>query len=221
MEAKDKKMESMVLPVLGTGHQGLSPQEVIKNLLPPAIAALQRSRHLARISFVEKDRAKAEKLDGAVNEFLGRKEIRLPKYDLMESLKKDILRNAAKAHGIRPQTTLFDEISTVFRSSNFRSFEVGILARRLVEFAVDDLIPKKKRFLDLYKRIELLPNQNVAAWISSYMHVLRIFGNESAHERDLKRRPKRVSEEDFIICLFCMSRILDFWLETESKSPLS
>ena len=216
-EAKGIETTSMTLPILATGDQQLDPGTVIQEMLPPAIETLQRSPSLNRISFVSRDPKIAEALDQAINEYLGREEIQLPKDDLIKDLKKGIQQRATKALATYPQSDLFNEIHEVFRRTECRSFEVGILARRLVEFAVDDLIAKKSRSKDLFQKIELLPNQKIAAWISSYMHVLRIFGNESAHERDRDRMPKQLSEEDFMISLFCMSRVLEFWIDSKSK----
>ena len=70
--------------------------------------------------------------------------------------------------------------------------------------------------IDLFKKIETLHNRNIAQWISSYMHVLRIFGNESAHERNTHRMPSELTENDFIISLFCLNRVLQFWLDTKT-----
>ena len=48
------------------------------------------------------------------------------------------------------------------------------------------------------------------------MHTLRIFGNEAAHERDAtERRPQTLTERDLAVCLFCLERIVAFWLETK------
>ena len=91
----------------------------------------------------------------------------------------------------------------------------GVLARRLIEFVVDDLIRSTGGTpgIDLFQKIETLHNRNIAQWISSYMHVLRIFGNESAHERNKDRVPSELTENDFIISLFCLNRVLQFWLD--------
>ena len=133
--------------------------------------------------------------------------------------KNDILNLSAQACHNNPDIKLFLEIQDVFRRTDLRSFEAGVLARRLIEFVVDDLIRSSGGTpgIDLFKKIETLHNRNIAQWISSYMHVLRIFGNESAHERNTHRMPSELTENDFIISLFCLNRVLQFWLDTKTN----
>ena len=59
---------------------------------------------------------------------------------------------------------LFLEIQDVFRRTDLRSFEAGVLARRLIEFVVDDLIRSSGDTpgIDLFKKIETLHNRNIA-----------------------------------------------------------
>jgi hypothetical protein len=55
----------------------------------------------------------------------------------------------------------------------------------------------------------------VADWICRYLHTLRVFENESAHEKGHERRtPPALSEADIALCFFCILRVLDFWVET-------
>ena len=61
-------------------------------------------------------------------------------------------------------------------------------------------------------KIDELSNRGVAGWIRSYMHVLRMLGNESAHEKDNSgKRPAFASEDDLVISLFCLLRVWNFW----------
>ena len=70
--------------------------------------------------------------------------------------------------------------------------------------------------IDLFKKTETLHNRNIAQWISSYMHVLRIFGNESADERNQGRVANELTENDFIISLFFLNRVLQIWSDTKA-----
>ena len=99
----------------------------------------------------------------------------------MKSLKKDIVDGyQSQPCQLRREPVLGNPRSFPV-VSDLRSFEAGVLARRLIEHVVDDLIRSAggKPGTDLFKKIESLHNRNAAQWISSYMHVLRIFGNES------------------------------------------
>jgi hypothetical protein len=46
------------------------------------------------------------------------------------------------------------------------------------------------------------------------MHVLRVLGNESAHERQIDvRHPPTVTDADLSVVLLCAKRIIEFWIE--------
>jgi hypothetical protein len=75
-----------------------------------------------------------------------------------------------------------EDLRRIIASEMCQGFELEIGARRLVEFLVNDLMADRKRS-ELYKRIDALGQLGIADWICSYRHVLRIFGNESAHQR--------------------------------------
>lgn len=214
LQSKGINIQSITMPLLGSGEQGIDREEIIKTLLPICKEALSNSSNLKSITFVERKLEKAKEIDLAINKFLGRTELQFPKNKVMESLKNEILDLAGQASHKNPKVNLFREIQSVFRREDLRSFEAGVLARRLIEFIVDDLISSKEEStgIDLFKKIETLHNRNIAQWISSYMHVLRIFGNESAHERNKDRMPSELTENDFIISLFCLNRVLQFWL---------
>lgn len=92
-----------------------------------------------------------------------------------------------------------------------RSFEVGILARRFVESMVNFILPSNKPVHNLAKGIDLTAQYKIAPWIRSYMHTLRLIGNESAHEKSTEgRRPPFVGEDDLVLTLFCIQRLLIF-----------
>jgi hypothetical protein len=94
---------------------------------------------------------------------------------------------------------------------------VGILGRRLAEFVADDLLKRPTTSPDLTRKIEQLAEKKVANWIRSYMHTLRLLGNESAHEKPSDDRyPPFVSAEDLALCLFCAQRVLSFWCQLKT-----
>ena len=217
LHSKQIETQSILMPLLGGGEQGISRAGIIRTLLPRCQEALSTSQKLQRITFAERDPEKALEIDRAISEVLGRKELKFPRNEVMESLRNEILTLASQAAQSHPETELFSEITNVFRRQDLRSFEAGVLARRLVEFVVDDVIRKDGSTpgIDLYNKIETLHNRKVSMWMSSYMHLLRIFGNESVHERYDDRLPSELTENDFIISLFCLNRVLRFWLDTE------
>jgi Domain of unknown function (DUF4145) len=215
LEMKGVKIQTLALPVLASGNQQQDPAVIIKELLDNSLKYMNHSLCMKRILFVEKKDERARQLDEAMNEELGRVGVVLPKRELFEGLRKEVLKNIgnAKALAQTKKHELFNDARRLIASDQVRSFELGIISRRLVEFIVDDISPSNKSY-DLMRKIEDLKATEIAEWIKSYMHVLRIFGNESAHDK-LKpnRRPPSVTEADMALCLFCLQRVLQFWVE--------
>jgi hypothetical protein len=161
---------------------------------------------------VEKDTERAAALSEALNRLLGRPRVELPKGRLVVDLKLELCARLDQELVLN-DVALFREMRRLLAQDDVRSFEIGMLARRLVEFVVDDLLGRSSVSESLAARIARLREKGVASWIQSYMHTLRFFGNESAHEKSIAgQRPPYVSEDDLAICLFCVQRLIDFWM---------
>jgi hypothetical protein len=214
LDAKGVEVASVAMPLVGAGSQGITPESVMAALLPAARKALSRLPCLTTIRFVEIDPGRVAALDQAMNNLLGRSKVTLPKSQLIGSLKTEIVTSLDSAAHFSPtaQSRLFDDMRRILGGETARSFEVGLLGRRLAEFVADDLLGGSK--IDLVMKIKNLGPLGVAPWIRGYMDTLRLLGNESAHEQSgHKRVPSYVSEEDLAVCLFCIQRILSFWLD--------
>lgn len=223
LEAKRIKVRTLALPILGTGNQVLAPAKIIKALLDCSLKHMNLSQNLKRIIFVEVNKDRARQLDKSMNDTLGRVKVVMPKGALSEQLRKEIIQGAESAAALAGPKghELFSDLRRLINSDQSRSFEIGIIARRLVEFVADDLLHKKKGF-DLCSKIENLSERGVADWMRSYMHVLRILGNESAHEKDKADRvPANIDEADMALCFFCLQRVLDFWVTLSGTSEVA
>jgi len=221
VEAKGWSAASLAMPLLGAGLQQVDHAFAMSILVPAAKAALERSSTLSRILFVEKNAERVTALDEAMNQVLDRSSVTVPKGQLMVNLRGDICRRIDYALKAVPTThkRLFEEMRRIVGDDGTQSFEIGMIARRLVEFVVDDLLRRVKTSPDLARKIDDLAHIGIASWIRGYMHTLRILGNESAHEKGAEGRlPPYVDEEDLAICLFCFQRILGFWMTLEKKA---
>jgi Domain of unknown function (DUF4145) len=223
LEMKGVEVRTLALPVLGAGNQKLDAALVIKELLASAIKYLNHSRGLRKIMFVAYDEERASQLNRAMNETLDRVKVVLPKGELVNNIRQGILQSLERAALLMDGDAheLLNNVRRIMTPEQSRSFEIGIAARRVVEFIVADIMPQPKKF-DLLGRIDNLKGCDIADWIRSYMHVLRIFGNESAHERQKTgRQPYSLSETDVVLCLFCLQRVLDFWVELKQAKSLN
>ncbi|MGH7848111.1 MAG: DUF4145 domain-containing protein [Candidatus Binatia bacterium] len=152
---------------------------------------------------------------------LRRVAVSLPKTQLLVYLRADVRRALDGAAELIPRyhASLTDEARRIVDSDSTRSFEIGLIGRRVVEFVVDDLLSKPKTSPDLAKKIDDLAEIGVAPWIRGYMHTLRILGNESAHEKSSDGRvPPNVSEQDLPVSLFCLQRVIEFWRQYRRAS---
>ncbi|MDS3862203.1 DUF4145 domain-containing protein [Thermosynechococcaceae cyanobacterium BACA0444] len=175
--------------------------------------------YLERILFVAYGARAAHGLDEAMNKTLNRVNIMIPKGKLMIGIRQDIhakINQILSLNHPSAHETLLN-LKRFVLNENSKSFELGIAARRLTELMIDNLLQELEFDLlrvSLYRKIGYLKDIGIAEWITSYMHVLRVFGNESAHHQDQAcRRPAVISQSDLGLCLFCIERLLDFWLE--------
>jgi hypothetical protein len=213
LEMKQIKPETLALPVLGAGQQQQSATLVIKELLDCGLRYMHQSTSIKKIVFVARRETRALELDKAMNELLGRVKVVVPRGDWYEHTRRRILASIEVANRLaRGSTSIFLDARRVFSSDQIRSFEMGITSRRLVEFIVGDLL-RKAAGADLLGRIDALGELGVAEWLRCYMHTLRIFGNESAHEKHKpNRKPLVISEADMGVCLLCLDQVLNFWI---------
>jgi len=58
----------------------------------------------------------------------------------------------------------------------------------------------------------------------SYLNLLRVFGNEEAHREKgastQKRFPPQIVDQDLIVCLLTIGRVLEFWFDCLSRDVI-
>lgn len=148
-----------------------------------------------------------------MDEVLKRPNIALPEGEIAESIRSAILHELDSAYSqVDPnQRQLLEDMREVFSDRKARSYQIGVVGRRFAEAVTETLLPEP---VDgpLFRQIQALSEAGIATWISSYLHVLRVFGNESAHEsRSDSKEPPVIEDSDLVVCLVCMHRLLSFW----------
>lgn len=219
-EAKGIVASTFVLPLLGAGDARLDPATIVAELLVHARKHLVESQHVKRIVFVERDPEKARTIDSAMNDALARVRVSLPRGQVADAVRADLARVVESANAVvsDQHRRVLADFARLVGSPEARSFEIGLVARRLVEAVVADVFGKPPKGYDLGKNIDSLAERQVADWIRSYMHVLRVLGNESAHERQIDARyPPTVTDADLSVVLLCAKRIIEFWIEHRRK----
>lgn len=212
LEVKKIKIETIALPILGTGNQKIPLNEIVPMLIESSLEFLKHAKYLEKIIFVVKDQNKIDFLNEKMNEFLGREKLRIPAGPIVESVKHDIISEISKIENLGINEQVLKELLRII-NSDFQAYELGGISRKVVEFILNDLIPKNDQKFELFKKIDSLKSHvNAAQWIISYLHMLRIFGNESVHnKKDENITPEYIDVNDLTLCLFCLQRVLNFY----------
>ena len=219
LESKGIAVRQLAMPLLGTGQQGIDPLEVIGPLVAKTRDAIARSSSLERVMFVEQNEQKAALLLAEIERQFGAANPSVPKAELIAGLMKEIQALARKLSVLTTgiQQKMADEMYELGKSPAAGT-AIGLVARRLAELVTDDLYNGSPR-VDLHKKIENLAIAGVSPWVITYLHTLRVIGNEVVHIRERESRtPPSLSEEDLAVCLFCIQRIAQFWIDNLSKA---
>ncbi len=120
----------------------------------------------------------------------------------------------------RNETLLLNEVfkilKRILQKNDIQPFELAIASRKVCEYVLNILVPHAKS-QELVKKIQALNTISVAPWVTSYFHLLRIFGNEYAHDQThLDRKPKQMNLHDLTIGLFSLERVLEYFAASQS-----
>jgi hypothetical protein len=222
LAAKDVATDTVALPLLGAGHQQFAPKEIASVLVTRAKRYLNDAPFTKRLVFVERESGKARQLNEAIERVLGRSKVTLPQEQLVGALKQDVLNRLNTAQSLFAPDCLSvrEDWVRLLTSHEIRAVDFGIGGRKLVELLLSRL-GSPQQFLA--KRIRALEEGgSVAPWICAYMHVLRHLGNDSAHQAgDVSaREPAVVASGDLTAGLFCVQRLLEFWIDHEHRVSL-
>jgi hypothetical protein len=211
-------VRTIAMPALGAGDQGFDVDEVVEQIVTVARPALERARFLERLLFVAYDERTAVRFRTVLERKLGRVRVPLAS-ERLRAARHDAAAKAAHlvASGrISPAGCVaLDDLRRLLLWDEVGNFELSIAGRRVAELVVEAHLkargsPKPKD--ELIARIEQLSEYHVADWVRSYLHTLRVFGNESAHSKHAdKRTPAHIDERDVELWCLSLHRVLDFW----------
>lgn len=219
--AQDIKIETLAMPFIGTGRQGVQPKEILPRLMELSQRSLRNLHFLKKIIFYEIDSKKIKLLDKGFNTYLRRTKFESKSYlvkDLKLSLKKEMIKslinldsgNKSSDSSLLVNVKILNE---KFSKNKIKPHEVAHVCRVLLEDIVMDILGENKLKKDLVVKINELTQKNIASWVISYMHIIRTFGNLAVHSQaKTSVKPPAFDEKDFIIFLICLNRVLDFWV---------
>jgi hypothetical protein len=220
LEIQGNKNSSIAIPLIGTGDQSLDPEMVTDILLDTSVEFLKYSRYLNKVYFVVRNDEKAQLLNRQMNIKLGRAKVKSPRGELAALLRKDLNNNIDALIDRYENEEVFKDLKRVL-NKDFRPFEFGAITRKVIEKIINELCPASRTQFELIKKIESLNNIGISQWIQSYFHTIRIFGNEAVHSKDnRKRKPEYVDEKDLEIGMYCISKIIEFYLNYDKSRNL-
>jgi len=208
------EVRTVALPILGTGEQGLG----IDVVLPLIVETV--SKLLMNLSGVETVllyvNREGERASSILNQCLKRSDEALLRLDRTDR------RIALVGHKIqrilsfdRPRGRVaFVELADLLTRDDGSFVTVAGVSRRVVEALMFEALDAAGEDVsgELIQNIEALSKLKVAPWVLSYMHMLRIFGNEAVHEKPQDRRPNAVNQGDFGVLLICLDQVLEWWV---------
>jgi hypothetical protein len=230
-------INSISMPLLGTGKIKIDPKRIIKVLLEKSRNGLESLRDLNQIIISVIDDNLVESLSNAMDEYLGRTDIELSFIsiddstsiminNIIEDLKEIIelrynlidcdshQRKLLKKH----RDILLEVLKILENTELHKGFELEIFGRRLLEVMISDLSEENNNNLlysrrDLNNNIDILAkNLKMAKWIATYMHIIRVIGNTAAHINiDNESKPSQLEKIDFRILIDCLSAVLPYW----------
>jgi hypothetical protein len=226
LQYKNIQSSSIAMPLLGSGFQGNSVEAVLPLLIDKAINSLSNNPSLNTIYFVEIDGTKAKLIDDTINTILkrGGEKLELVFDDpLVINLLEQVLVKLLQIQKSNKKYTYNKTIINLIDKltlKKLRFFELGILCRKLLELLIPEISNlKSDKYIPLYEHLNELKSKNVADWMITYLHTLRVFGNFVAHEDESHGIPAHMEKTDMIVFAHALNRFLDFYLAFQKSIP--
>ena len=218
LEFLGHEFKTISLPVLvRKGIEDYSP--AVRSLLRHALAWLRQSHGTQAVRYFVLDPEELAEWDAAMNFSLGRTYVDTQGEAVLDGLCREIVRQIDG--GVLNRH--FDELQAPLRGAVAQPDRLCVqtiaafgrkLAEQMTEQLCRDLDLPIAR--DLMTNIEAVRNSKMlASWIASYLHSLRVFGNEGVHSLSSKRHvvPSGLSPEDLMSILCAIRSVLRFWSE--------
>ena len=218
--------DSIALSQLG-GRRHFPKEDAIRHLLNAALGWLGMARHTEKISFVVYDPADVREWTQAMDCALGRTfddgQYASALLELRTSMLEQIGKVLAWEQGHALKTVLGDIAAALEHEQGLSIQQFGVLGRLLAEAVTGRLCSDLglKPGQNTFGNLEALAKTPfVSKWIHSYLHSLRILGNESVHLTNTPEGlPGRLASGDLVVILGNMLRVIDFYRLWRTQPP--
>ena len=216
-EKKGFTFRNMILPVIGTGKQRI-PVNELAGILPSVMERFfNELSHLEKVIFIDRNAEKTQILSDNLNQKLERPGITAAKDNFGMDVRLNIQKKI-KAFFVSGSVndSLMNEAIKTIRNQESPAWQIAMTGRKLLEAILNHFIEEPSG--TLFEKINSLKSIPVADWVQSYMHMIRIFGNENGHASLNKNKvPASLKSEDVLLNLICIERVLDFALTYKDK----
>lgn len=209
-------VERVAMPMLGTGKQGLSLDAVLPSIVEITSKLLTCLHGLHTVDlYVFGDTAAASEI---LNRALDRDESQLlSPASSDEAVMARICAKLRRVVDMEHQGQVPGrELLNLLSGGNATFVTLAGQGRRLAEAFCQSALRRTGDTSDsiLISMIEDLAALKVSPWIRSYLHTLRVLGNEAAHEKQNSRQrvPAHVDGGDLSLLLLCLDQVLGWWL---------
>lgn len=224
LEKFTPSLKTVAMPLLGTGKQKVDPSMVLSRLFQCGSSSLKRCSSLQKVYIIERGKEKVDAISDTMDRVLKRegqqvanvfrdKESREILLEI-EVLLKDLMQIKNK----KKVNKTFAKLLDCIQQQEVRYLDLAILSRRVLELMMNEISPLSRN-RSLYRKIEDFSREGIAAgWIISYMHIIRILGNEQAHD-DINQGkiPGEIMVTDQRIMLHCLEQLFTFWIQYENN----
>lgn len=200
--------------------------KLIETLIRQGLLWLKKSDQTHTVQFVVFEKEQMVAWDDAMNKTMGRSLISAGSDAVLVSLCQEVMDAIRSRPDGRLAGAVVPLADALAHQDRLSIENVCVWGRKLVETMLVTLLPALKipPGRDLAPNIDLLArSKTVAPWIVSYMHSLRIFGNESVHARgdEPGYHPTRLEKSDLVSALSAMRSLLAIWPVVASVSAPS
>lgn len=213
------KIESTAMPLLGTNKLRLPESAMIECILKEGRHALENIADFTNLHIVEINMEKCIKLANGMDTFLDRTRINSTKipddpytiqivkqiiFDL-NAISRQLKNSKNKVIDNINVSALIDFKTKLQQSERLRGADILISCRRILESLMSYMSIKRNIRAGniLATQIDTIGEKySLQGWLTSYMHLIRRLGNESAHFPTLDKPTNRYPETDDLRIVF-------------------
>ena len=202
------------LPVI-YGQRIVDYEAAIGSLLKNALRWLKKSDHAEKVNFVVYSSEDLAVWDSALNQAMGRSLVAAGSDEVLKGMVKELAHQLSVTQESAFSSAIVPLQQALSKPDSICIENICVFGRKLCELLSLHLVERHNLKLSpiLLNNIETLRESKIVApWICSYMHSLRIFGNETVHTRSsVKYVPKSLDQNDLIASLSAIKSLLAFW----------